>query len=336
VPLATFRKFEVSEENLKLGETMRYDRFQKRQLVEEHNQQHISRGQQQALERKQREERNRQLQHSLSQRNQRTGKSIRNQEARWELERERRQAEYEQRMRERVDEAKALDARLDASEAAQDARERAEGTASRMAVAHALEKVRTRDLSVRRQLSARVRTETHQALQTSSTIPTAMASRLAEEKRQQALAWSSRRHEQEDQYLARARANKAAAEMTRANAKAGRAAVLSKRKQAASRERANDVLVAEEKARVLNSNRREVAAVYSRRYVSKTAASRWEGSPLHRLHVAALWGSSRTPRIGWSGGSGSGSSSPELAASPRASPQASPQASPEDRTVQRC
>ena len=60
---------------------------------------------------------------------------------------------------------------------------------------------------VRKQLSARVRDETVQALQVATAIPAAMARALGEVKRQDALGWSSRRQQQEDEYLARARAN---------------------------------------------------------------------------------------------------------------------------------
>jgi len=297
VPLSTFRMFEVTEDKAKVGEAIRKDRLKQKREVERQVKDHVSHGQKQALERIQREERVAKLQVTMAKRNQKIARAIRNQEARWELERERRQETYEKAMRERVVEANNLDARLDASEEAQDARERAEGTATKVALLAALERVRTRDLEVRKQLSARVRDETVQALQVATAIPAAMARALGEVKRQDALGWSSRRQQQEDEYLARARANKASVEATRANARAEKATVLAKRKEAANRERANDFLVAEEKARILEANRKEVAAVYSKRYVSKPEAKKWESSTLYKLHELLSFSKQKEERL---------------------------------------
>lgn len=150
-----------------------------------------------------------------------------------------------------------------------------------------------------------------------------VAARLADGKRQEAASWSERRQQQEDEYLSRARANKAEAERTKASARAEKASVLRQRRAAASRERANDVLVTEEKARILASNRKEVAAVYSKRYVSRSSASRWEGSPLHRLHTAAFWGggaSTAGRMLGWAATSSAAESPPSSPATAASSP----------------
>ena len=67
--------------------------------------------------------------------------------------------------------------------------------------------------------------------------------------------------------------------------------MLAQRKSQATKERNNDYLATEAKARILSANRASVARRYADGFVSKSEASRCESSPFQWLHTAACWGS---------------------------------------------
>ena len=125
-------------------------------------------------------------------------------QARWEIQRERRQRSHEEVARQRVVEASALDARLDAQEEAVNERERQEGTAARLAMAEALRDVRSRELAHRVQVNRDVREQLHQ-VQVATQQPAQQAARCGEEKRQHSREWHGRRQQQEDEYLSKVR-----------------------------------------------------------------------------------------------------------------------------------
>ena len=160
--------------------------------------------------------------------------------------------------------------------------------------------------------------------------PVEHAARCGEEKRQHAREWLTRKQAQEADYLAKARANKAATELTRSRVRAEREAVLRARKNQAIKERDNDYLVAEEKARILADNRREAANLYAKRFVGRGQARRWEGSALSRLHSAAFWSPRGAP-------SPRGSASPrQLGYEPNAPPTGAEADVADGRNVVRC
>lgn len=122
------------------------------------------------------------------------------------------------------------------------------------------------------------------------------ASSRADSVRGQAKAWEDQRQRNEAKYLRKAHANRERIEKIRTRAREATGELLSSRRVAAVKERGNDHLVREEKARIFEANRREVAEVYKRRYASRKAAERWALSPLHSLQrlqrglqTKALW-----------------------------------------------
>jgi hypothetical protein len=203
--------------------------------------------------------------------------------------------------------ANGLDARLDAAEERQDEKERQEGRRMREALAKALETLRTTGLRDRKKRCADIRKESATALQQANEAPRSAAAVLGEQKRQHAMNLLSRRQRNEAEYLQRARANKERAKEARNNARANTDAMLSARRRDANREKANDVLVTEAKAKILEANRREVAEVYRSRFAAPKAAAQWDASPLSVLFQGSRSGGSttssaasspRTPRWG--------------------------------------
>ena len=105
-------------------------------------------------------------------------------------------------------------------------------------------------------------------------------------------------------YLSRARANRERAEAIREAARESVKQMLKEKRRSGNRERANDHLVTDAKARLLESNRREVAAVYKRRFVGREEEHEWESSPLRRLQQRR---SARGASSGWGPGRSSAS-----------------------------
>lgn len=116
----------------------------------------------------------------------------------------------------------------------------------------------------------------------------AIATRRAEQKREEAKVWSADRRRGELGYLERARANRERAMATRQAARASVAEALATRKRAATKERANNYLVTEEKARILKNNRVEAATIYRARYATRTAAAEFNSSPWKALQQALM------------------------------------------------
>jgi hypothetical protein len=164
-------------------------------------------------------------------------------------------------------------------EADQDAREREEGSRSRREILSAVDDVRRRDL-VERQEQTKRGLDARAGLVIARTECEQQRTHLGHQKRAESQQWQSERDQSEAEYLARARFNKARATATRSRAAKAIAATLSLRKAAATKERDNDYLVTEEKQRILESNRQEVAEIYSKRFASKRAQKEWEESPL--------------------------------------------------------
>lgn len=136
--------------------------------------------------------------------------------------------------------ANGLDARLDAREAAQDQKEREEGTRMREAFAKALASTRASLLRSNKKRCADIRKESAVALQHASEQPRQHAALLAGTARQASALYVSRRQQNEEEYLAKARVNKERAREARMNAKANFEAMLSARKREATKERNND------------------------------------------------------------------------------------------------
>ena len=263
-----------------------------------------ARGHERSAEGKARREATRLARTSCKTAKQDIGRSIRLAEEHWQKLREQEKRRFQEEMRERVILASGLDARLDAAEAAQDKSEQEEGTRMRLSLAAALLEKNATWLKERKKRVAAARTETATALQLAAEQPSKEAAKVAEAKKSASAGWmSARKQANEDEYLAKARANRLAAQETRAAAKASAEQVLLERKRDASKERGNDHLVTEAKARILEEKRREAAEIYKNRFATRRAAAKWEASPLSKLFMSgggsragSTLGTPRTPR----------------------------------------
>ena len=274
---------------------MTRQREEGRQLISDKRAEWRAKGQQAVAEEKERKARTQQMQYEWRSRNRDTGRDMRLQEAAWETYREERQAEFWKVAHERVVEANGLDARLDASEAAQDAKEREEGTRARLALSDSLHRLRTSGLTQRKQSVSTSRAESVAAVKVASAVPVranvASATQLKQAKEG---AWRRDRDAGEEAYLEQARANRQRALESRRGARAAAAAELKEKQIHAKKERGNDHLVTEEKARILEANRKEVAEVYKQRWATRRAAKSWTASRVHHLWTATPGGSNRS------------------------------------------
>jgi hypothetical protein len=176
------------------------------------------------------------------------------------------------------------------------ARERQDGARRRDEVAKAVLEVRLRlrtdnqmrVLRSRNPPSAKEHTW-HQSSSTSS-LSGPTPRRRAQEKREASRVLGAERERREVSYVERAHANRERAFATRAAAKAAVSQTLLNRKKMAAKERANAQLVAAEKARIITSNKQDVAAIYRARYASHDQAVEFESSPWRSIYgVAAQW-----------------------------------------------
>ena len=162
------------------------------------------------------------------------------------------------------------------SEAAQDAREREEGTQARLAVAQAFREIRSSLLSEKREAVEQCIAERTGSLAARRTRENASPLR-GNEVRKNTEELKRQRQAFEDQYLSWARDNRSQAEETRLRAKKSLLRLLRTKEKAGRMERSNDSLVAQQKRKVVLSNRAEVNAIYSRRFASKEEVSRMLG-----------------------------------------------------------
>ena len=109
----------------------------------------------------------------------------------------------------------------------------------------------------------------------------ALLKRLAaDEKRAEAKAWLMERRHNDALHLARAHSFRNSVESSRQNARKAQADSLSRRKVEAMKERANDSLVDQEKARILASNKELVAYTYRSKFATSKEAEEWGMSTL--------------------------------------------------------
>jgi hypothetical protein len=185
-----------------------------------------------------------------------------------------------------VAEARSLDLRLDASEARAKQVACEEGTRTREAILHEVAQAKQQQLGWCRLTIEAVKAARSAILEARrSANEDARAS--VDTTREAARARAAERLIRDQEYLTRARENKRRALSFRARARQSKADVVAQRRASARSERSNDHLVAETKARVLRSNRKNVAEIYEHRFVSKHEQRQWEASSLRRLHQQA-------------------------------------------------
>ena len=276
VPRASFLRFAVEQENKEIAKQLREQRLQLRQIRIEQERQWLDEGRAASADRQKRQKRLRKLQKEVHKNNRSLVRDLRDDLARREQEKEAKTTTFREAARIRVLEASALDARLDAAEEEQDARERKEGTRVRLAVAAAFTRTRAEILAEKRQLVEEVQAARVLPL---SARATHFTPERGQTKRDEAKIWAQQRDANEAEYLANAHANRAKAEAQRRFTQKSMMALLKQRKKNVKHERANDHAVKDEKARILAANRREVAAIYSKRFASKEqVASMWSSA----------------------------------------------------------
>ena len=228
-------------------------------------------------------------QRQLQRRKEAQAQAVLEEEAAWEEERERRQLQHEAEMRARVLEGKAAQVRMTVSEEADAERLRKEGVRHRAQIARAAARVKQNISKAKQKTAAQIRADLAEHATDVSEQIAGLRTTKAQEKRVDAQQWKSTRERRDGEYLERARLNRQRALETRANAKKAVAESLHTRKVGAAKERENDYLVACTRARILSENRKEVAAIYRRRFATPRSAGEWEHSPLKRLNSAAAW-----------------------------------------------
>jgi DNA repair exonuclease SbcCD ATPase subunit len=193
---------------------------------------------------------------------------------------------HKAKVKHRVTEARGLDARLDASEKAQDDLERQQAGMMRLDIADALRESREQQTSARKQQATFVRETRRQAANDRSARAQSEVENRARAHREEQAMRRYQKEEAEQEYLNSARSSRSATLATRKSAKAKAEHVL--RQKAADAERirqmTGELFSFETASANIAQNKQRVADAYATRYVNGEAASEWMHSPLHRLH----------------------------------------------------
>ena len=278
----------------------------------------LARAQMRREEAKQRQERCRAAREKEHQRKAEIVRAVRADEDLWEREREQNQATLYENARQRVDNAagpyKSMDERLDAQEAAADKVERDEATRDRLRLSKAIDDMRKTSLADKRAGAVSSRERRSKALEKAAKQQALLKRLAADEKRAEAKAWLLARQHNESLHLNKARDFKAQVAVTRQSALDAKEMQITNKKIAAMKERANDVLVEQEKARILANNKELVAYTYRSKFASQREAEEWGASTLLQFR-SDYFGAG----LGSPGGMG-GPDSPPMIMPPGASP----------------
>ena len=284
IPKTTLAKLKVGEELLLHADEARQEKEDRRRVREAQMSERLARAQTKREEAKARQERCRAAREKEHQRKVDLVRSVRADEDAWEAERQRNQQQLFDDARARVDTAagpyKNLDERLDAQEEAQDQSEREEGSRMKHELRKALEDMRTLTMQTKKMGADAQRDRRARALDRAAKQQALLKRLAADEKRAEARAWLMERKHNETMHLAKAQNFKAHVAGARANARAAQQGLLNLKKNEAAKERANDVLVDQEKARILASNKELVAYTYRSKFASNKEAEEWGASTL--------------------------------------------------------
>lgn len=177
-------------------------------------------------------------------------------------------------------EHQSLDARLDAQEAAVEAVKRDEGSRMKLELKTNYDKMRRLTLHNKKSGAESSRERRTRALERAAQQQALLKRLAADEKRAEAKAWLLERRHNESMHLQRAAMYKQNVATTRANARSMQEHTLQSRKREAMKERANDVLVDQEKARILAANKELVAYTYRSKFATHKEANEWGASTL--------------------------------------------------------
>jgi len=274
---STFMRWSMGEENRKAAEEQRKAREALKADAELRKNEALQRAKELRDAAKQQFERDKQVKKEQEQQRLADAQAQRAKEARWQQQREKNAEAFQQGGRKLVKQTKDRQKRMDAGEAAQDKREREEGTRDRIAILEAYKKEQQRIMEDNRAKVSAVKKMTDPAIIKSSkewALRTRAGS--AEEKRKQVLTLQEKRKGNREGHLDKARRIKGGVAEGRQKAKEVQKALHEKKKLNAGEERANDYLVEQEKLRVLAQKKKDHEEVYKKRYASTTAAQKFE------------------------------------------------------------
>ena len=294
VPQYVYLKFKQAESNHEAAEVERMEKEELLRRKDENAANWEAHGRELVRESLQRQRRTKRHQRQLQRRKQAQVQAVQDEEASWQAEREKRRLQHERDMRLLVLGGKAAQLRMDKTEETEREHLRQQGTRHRAEIASAVAMVRQNNYAAKKKIVTQMRADIADHATELSGKLAVLRTGKAQEKREHAHDWKNMREKRDEEYLERARVNRQRALETRVNAKKAVADNLQTRKQGAAKERENDYLVASTKARILGENRKEVAAIYRRRFVTPRSANAWEGSSLKRLNAAAAWLASNT------------------------------------------
>jgi len=284
IPKTTLAKLKVGEELLLHADEARQEKEDRRRVREAQMQEQLARAQMRREESKQRQERCRAAREKEHLRKAEIVRAVRAEEDAWETDREQQQQLLWDEARGRVEAAaggySSLDARLDAQEEAVDKGERAEGTRMRLEMKKIITETRNITLNDKKFGAESSRERRTRALERAAKQQALLKRLAADEKRAEAKAWLLERRHNESLHLEKAANFKMSVHECRANARTAQEMATAARKREAMKERANDVLVDQEKARILAANKELVAYTYRSKFASHKEADEWGASTL--------------------------------------------------------
>ena len=223
LPLTRIAKFGVADENRRLAEQGRMEkearlRQREQEAAERLAKAHASKAAAQLTNERARQhkELTKEMNHSLVQ-------AIRETEAEWQEERQMAFSNFRNEARARVLIANALDARLDAQEAAVDAEERRLATAGRVELMRQVEEVRQTNLLEKRENASNVRESTTKAVAEAQDAAATAKKLAAESKRTDSKNWARSKMTNKEEQKLRASIGRNAVRTARTHARTARA-----------------------------------------------------------------------------------------------------------------
>jgi hypothetical protein len=287
VTTQTWISFQKAQEKWQIAEMARQERHERDLRRAQNRADQLAYGRFLSEQRARQVQSNRDSKKKKTAENQEDSAQVRLEEAVWKRRQDQLDAQYMDKVRERVQYGRNLDAKLDALEEAQDRMERTEGSEMKQLIANALREVRDGGLAFRRSNAAALREATRQGLHDSLEDLREENSQRVQAKRSQSKALNIRKQEFEDEYLRNARAQKEAAEARRKGIRMSARAMQRRKKENADQIRADVNLDFDTSIRGIQVSKAHVREAYSKKFVSSEHAEQWFGSPLQRLHAAA-------------------------------------------------
>ena len=279
VPMGAVGRFLVGEQNRSRADAARKEKEERDALKAELDAKRTGYAQRIKQEAAERNANEKAVREAARQRKLNAGREMREKEAAWKAEAEKRRQNEWAIAQKRVQDENEQWKRMNANEAAQDKLERDEGTRDRKAVEAAFKLEKEQTLAKKRAQVAAIK---------KSTDPAIVEEALSWAAQKREAAAEKRRREKEDLIAARRAVKDGHMNMAkdvrgqviaiRENARAVASQVLAKKKEDARKERDNDYLVQQEKMRMLASKKQQHQSVYSKKYAAAEVAQSWAGA----------------------------------------------------------